>query len=193
MHSVPNSFTVAGEPWVNPEWLCGAPVLVQLSGPRAAGESISSSGSYSRRNILFFYWRSQWRANHAGAAFWAAALGFILISVNAGPRTIAIAYLAMSSELAILEAAERGKTRLLWLLPPLFCLWVNLHGSWLIGLGLLGLYILCGLFRFNKGVLEQEAFSPAYRNRLLGVFACQRSRPDLSIPTAGASCGTRST
>src|SRR5258708_17382868 len=25
MHSVPNSFTVAGEPWVNPEWLSEVP------------------------------------------------------------------------------------------------------------------------------------------------------------------------
>ena len=170
MHSVPNSFTVAGERWVNPEWLSELPYWFSYQALGLRGIYLLEWLVFSG-NILFFYWRSQWRANHAGAAFWAAALGFILISVNAGPRTIAIAYLAMSSELAILEAAERGKTRLLWLLPPLFCLWVNLHGSWLIGLGLLGLYILCGLFRFNKGVIDQEAFSPAYRNRLLGVFA----------------------
>ena len=74
------------------------------------------------------------------------------------------------SELAILDAAERGKTRLLWLLPPLFCLWINLHGSWLLGLGLLVLYILCGSFSFNKGAFRQEAFTIEERNRLIKVL-----------------------
>jgi hypothetical protein len=72
--------------------------------------------------------------------------------------------------MAILEAAERGKKWLLWLLPPLFCLWINLHGSWLIGLGYFGLYIVCGLFPINVGALEQRAFSAADRSRLIGAF-----------------------
>ena len=97
------------------------------------------------------YWRGYRRSGHAGAAWWAAGLAFLLISVNSGPRTIAMAYIAMSAELAILEAAERGKTRALWLLPPLFCIWVNLHGSWLIGLALFVLYILCGSFGVQEG------------------------------------------
>jgi hypothetical protein len=169
MHTVPNSFTVAGEPWVNPEWLSELPFwfgyqALGLRGIYLVGLLVISG------NILFFYWRGCWRSGHAGAAFWAAALGFLMISVNAGPRTIAIAYLAMSSELTILEAVERGKTRLLWLLPPLFCVWVNLHGSWLIGIGLLVLYIICGSFRFNKGVFEQEGFSVPLRNRLFAVL-----------------------
>ena len=42
----------------------------------------------------------------------------VLMTVNAGPRMIEFAYLAMSAELAILEAVDRGHTRMLWLLPP---------------------------------------------------------------------------
>ncbi len=33
---------------------------------------------------------------------------------------------------------------------------MNLHGSWLIGLALFVLYILCGSFEFKKGAIEQE-------------------------------------
>ena len=108
-------------------------------------------------NVLLLYWRGYWKTGHAGAAFWAACIGFALMTVNSGPRTIIVAYLALSAELAILEALERGKTRAAWLLPPLFSVWINLHGSWLIGLGLLVLYILCGAFSFSKGVFEQPA------------------------------------
>jgi hypothetical protein len=49
--------------------------------------------------------------------------------------------------------------------------WINLHGSWLIGFALLVLYILCGLFSFEKGSFEQQAFCRADRNRLLQVLA----------------------
>src|SRR5262249_6293792 len=90
--------------------------------------------------------------------------------VNAGPRMIALAYLMMGAELAILEAYERGNARVLWLMPVVFCVWVNLHGSWLIGLGLFVLYILCSLFDFKKGAIEQEGLASADRNRLLVVL-----------------------
>jgi hypothetical protein len=170
MQAEPNSFTVGGKPWVNPEWLAELPYWFSY-------KALHYQGIYLVEwlvlcaNLAFLYWRGYKRSGHAGAAWWAAALAFILVSVNAGPRTIALAYLAMGAELAILEAYERGNNpRALWLLPPLFCVWVNLHGSWLIGLALFVLYILCGSFEFKKGVIEQEAFSRSARNRLLIVL-----------------------
>lgn len=169
IHVEPYSFSVAGQPWVNPEWLSEMPFWL---GYRALG----LTGIYLVTvialcaNILFIYWRSYLKARRAGAALGTAALGFLLMTISAGPRTILIAYLALSVELAILEAIEPGKTRLLWLLPPLFSVWINMHGSWIIGLGLLGLYILCGIFPFKIGVFEQDAFPSRDRNRLLLVF-----------------------
>jgi len=169
MRAEPNSFTVGGKPWVNPEWLAELPYWFSY-------KALHYRGIYLVEwlvlcaNLIFLYWRGYKRSGHAGAAWWAAALGFVLVSVNAGPRTIALAYLAMGAELAILEAYERGNSRVLWLLPPLFCIWVNLHGSWLIGLALFVLYILCGSIDFKKGAIEQEAFSSGTRNQLLVVL-----------------------
>ena len=169
MHAEPNSFTVGGKPWVNPEWLAELPYWFSYKAMHYQGLYLAE-WLVLCANLIFMYWRAYKRSGHAGAAWWAAALAFTLISVNAGPRTIAFAYLAMSAELAILEAHQRGNSRALWLLPPLFCIWVNLHGSWLIGLALFVLYILCGSFEFRKGAIEQEAFSPTARNRLLVVL-----------------------
>jgi hypothetical protein len=163
------SFTVAGKPWADPEWLSEIPFW---AGYRAFG----LRGVYLvtwfvlAANLLLFYWRGVWRSGHAGAALLASALGLVLITVNAGPRTIAIAYLAMACELMILERAEAGRKGLLWLLPLVFCVWVNLHGSWLIGIALLVLYIACGSFRVQKGIFEQQAFAARDRNRLLAVL-----------------------
>ena len=169
MHAAPNSFTVVGQPWVNPEWLAELPYwfshqLLGLRGIYLVEFLVAGA------NLIFFYWRGFFRSRHPGAALMAGALGFLLFSVNSGPRMIAIAYLLMSSELAILDAAVNGRKQFLWLLPPIFCVWVNLHGSWLIGLGLFVLYILCGSFTFTKGAFSQQAFSPEERNRLLVVL-----------------------
>jgi hypothetical protein len=169
MRAEPNSFTVGGKPWVNPEWLAELPYWFSF-------KALHYQGIYLMEwlvlcaNLIFMYWRGYKRSGHAGAAWWAAALAFTLVSVNAGPRTIGLAYLAMGSELAILEAYERGNRRVLWLMPPLFCVWVNLHGSWLIGLALFVLYVLCGSFEFKKGAIEQDAFPNRERNRLLIVL-----------------------
>jgi len=160
------SFTVADQPWVNPEWLSEVPYWLgyrtfQLRGLYLVTWLVLSA------NLLLFYWRGYLRSRHPGAAMLASAVGLVLITVNAGPRTIAIAYLAMAAEVMILESAEQGKAWLLWLLPPLFCVWVNLHGSWLIGMGLFALFVLCGSFTVHKGVFDQQGFSRAYRHRLL--------------------------
>jgi hypothetical protein len=163
------SFTVIGQQWINWEWLSE---LVYWFSYRAFG----LRGIYLIAwlalcaNALFVYWRGFWSSRHRGAALWAAGLAFFLMTVSSGPRCINIAYLAMSAEMAILEAAQRGHKRLLWLLPPLFCLWVNLHGIWFIGIALMCLYIVCGLFQFKMGVFEQEALSRSDRNHLLAVL-----------------------
>ena len=166
----PNSFTVRGKHWIDPEWLAEVPYWFGYRALHLRGIYYMEWLVISA-NLLFLYWRGYRLSGHAGAAWWAAALGFLLVSVNAGPRTIAIAYLAMSSELTILDLADRGNTRALWLLPPLFAVWVNLHGSWLIGLALFVLYILSGSFNFTRGAIDQKAFSSAQRNRLFIVLA----------------------
>ena len=94
MHTVPNSFTVAGQPWVNPEWLSELPYWFSY-------QALGLRGLYLldwlvlAANLVFFYWRGYFRSGHPGAALYAGALGFLMLSVNAGPRTIAIAYLAV--------------------------------------------------------------------------------------------------
>ena len=165
----PYSFAVAGQRWINPEWLSEIPYWFSYSTFGLRGIHLAALAGLCA-NLLFLYFRSYWKSGHSKAAFLTSVLAFFLMTVNTGARTIVVAYLAMSAEMAIIEAAERGRKSLLWLLPPLFCLWINLHGSWIIGLGLFGLYIGCGLVKINAGAFEQCAFSSSDRNRLIGVF-----------------------
>ncbi len=169
IHTEPYSFTVAGQPWINPEWLSELPYW-------AGYRTLNLRGIYLVAwlaicaNILLAYWRSFRRTRSADASFWAAGIGFVLMAVNLGPRTIPFGYLALSLEMLILETADRGNRRLLWLLPPLFCLWVNLHGTWLIGLALLVLYCATGCVRVQMGALQQLRSSPADRKQTAAVI-----------------------
>jgi hypothetical protein len=165
----PYSFTVAAQPWVDPEWLSELPFWFGYKAFGLVGIFLVAWLGVSA-NVLFVYWRSYLGMRHAGVALWMSALGFVLMWVNASARTVLFAYLAMSAELGILEAAERGRPNKLWLLPALFCVWINLHGSWIIGIGLLILYIFCGLFRVRAGIFQQEGFSVEQRNCLLAAL-----------------------
>jgi hypothetical protein len=166
----PYSFTVAGQRWINPEWLAEVPYWLGFRALQFTGVYLVT-WLLLAANVVFLYWRGYLKGHHSGAAFWAALLGMVLMAVNGGPRTIIVAYLALSAELAILEAMERGNARLAWLLPPIFCVWINLHGSWMIGLALFVLYIACGsLGTISTGVFEQAARTRKEYGRLFAVF-----------------------
>ena len=67
------------------------------------------------------------------AAFVASWLAVWLATVSFGPRTLLAGWMCLVAELFILAQFKAGKDRT-WLLPPLFVLSANLHGSWLIGM-----------------------------------------------------------
>jgi hypothetical protein len=44
--------------------------------------------------------------------------------------------------LYLLRQIDRGHTRAIWYVPLLFAAWVNLHGGWIVGLAVLGVWML---------------------------------------------------
>jgi len=63
-------------------------------------------------------------------------LAALLGTVSFGPRTLLFGWLCLVMQLLLIEWSERSPIALLGL-APLFALWINLHGSWLIGFVLL--------------------------------------------------------
>jgi hypothetical protein len=47
----------------------------------------------------------------------------------------------------VLEAHRSGRRRIVYALPPLFALWVNLHGGFMLGLGMVALWVAGELWR----------------------------------------------
>lgn len=163
------SFTVTGQRWIDWEWLSS---MFFWQAYKALGYvgvyAVTAVGICA--NVLLIYWRSRWKSGSAAVSFWVSIVAVLLMSVNASARTILFGYLALSVEMAILDCAERGRQRLVWLLPPLFALWINLHGSWIFGIAVLVLYIVCGWARVEKGIFAQQALTHEQRARFVWVL-----------------------
>jgi len=58
--------------------------------------------------------------------------------------------LLFAALLWLLRSAEPRSPLRLWLIPPVFAVWVNLHGGWIVGLGVLGIWTVLTLSRPNR-------------------------------------------
>src|SRR4030095_9409494 len=109
----------------------------------------------------------------AEIALMAAAMGAIKPGMT--PRAWVFTILFFGVELLVIDRVRRsGKTQLLWIMPPLFLLWANIHIQFVYGLAVLLLLfgetllvLSCRLFGYN---IDAPAISP----RHLGVvlLAC---------------------
>ena len=72
---------------------------------------------------------------------------------------------------AKIEQRFRQKdSRVVWMIPALFCLWVNTHGSWLIGLILFSIITAAGFARGSWGAVSAEPWTASQRKKLLLVW-----------------------
>ncbi len=164
------TFTVAGKPWIDFEWLAELPYYFAF---RRFGEG----GLYAAMMILLsaiafgMYSLARMRCHDAKAAFVAAFIGLDFITVSFGPRTLLFGWLFLIVELAILWSLQEGRDYTAWL-PPLFLLWINTHGSWLIGFALMVVYFACGLVRGEWGSVTATRWTqPQMRKFAIVLFA----------------------
>jgi len=168
-HSFPRvdsySFGAAGSPWLDHEWLSE---IIFFLGFKTAGLR-GVLGVYFAVLVLIFagvYYRSC----HAGAdckdAAIATLLAIFLAVVSIGPRMLLFGWLCMVLLLLTLDHFWRTR-RGVWLLPPLFALWINLHGSWVFGLVVLMVTIASGLVEGEWGLVVARRWSRAQFSKLL--------------------------
>lgn len=136
--SDPFSFTVTGESWLTQSW------LVELL--YAWGEDLSGLGFVPPMmlitSVLTFVGIGLivYRHSHSVTATAVALVLSTLLMISfLVPRPVLFSYLLF---VLVILAVERPATR--WVLPFLFWVWASTHGSFLIGLGYVGLRLLMG-------------------------------------------------
>ena len=172
-HAFPNvdtySFGAAGSPWINFEWLSEVPFLLGFKAMGLQGVLL-----VYLTVLVMIYTALYYMTCRAGADCKSATivilLAILLGVVSFGPRMLLFGWLCMVGLLLALERFRRtGKG--LWLLPPLFALWINLHGSWVFGMAVLVVAIASGLVEGEWGLVEARRWSPVELKKLLIVFA----------------------
>lgn len=161
------TFTVAGQPWVNPEWLGELPFYF-------AYQWLGERGLYlltmvlSSSIIIGVYWLGWLRSESWKAAFLTTIAAILFASVSIAPRTLLFGWLFLILELAILWTLQEGQD-FTWFLPPLFCVWVNAHGSWFIGFVLMIAFFACGWIKGEWGSLYAIRRTPQRARKLTAV------------------------
>ena len=161
------TFTTAGSPLLNFEWLSEIPYYLAFS-------------AFGLRGMLAVYMVVLWlvfggmyylalrRGANCGDAALVTMAAAVLGSYSFGPRMLHFGWLCLVAELVILERfRQTGKG--LWILPPVFALWINLHGSWVFGLVVLGLYVTSGLLEGHWGKVDAERWTPRQLRQLIVI------------------------
>jgi hypothetical protein len=165
----PYSYTAAGAPWMSCEWLGDVvfAVVYRLGGLRGLEVLLVVLASAV---MLALYGFATLRSGNCKAAFVVSGVLLVLAAASFNLRPQMLGYLFLILTLIALELFRQGKQRTVWLLPILFLLWVNTHGSWIVGLATVALYFGAGLVSFQIGSLEARRWTNSERLRLEIVF-----------------------
>jgi hypothetical protein len=143
-HSDPFSYTKVGQPWITHEWLSEL-FLYTLFRLGGYGMLIFTFSTIITVAFFLTYLRSPAETQPYVAGF-VLILGAITTAPTWGVRPQMVSLLLASLFLLLLDHYRReGKVNFLIPIPFLTLIWVNLHAGYLLGIGLIGIYIAGGL------------------------------------------------
>jgi len=159
------SYTAASTMWIAYEWL-GEIVLGSVAKLGGNTGLFALLAFFMSGVLLALYCYGTLRSGNCKAGFVATMLlsPLALLSFTLRPQMFGYLYLLVL--LIVLEKFRAGVNWPVWTLPMLFLAWVNTHGSFIIGIGVLTLYLCCGLKSFRVGSVEAIAWSAKQRIRL---------------------------
>ena len=141
----PYSFT-SDRPWVNHEWL--AEVIMWICYATGGGIGLivlKLSLAWAAGALLLDAWRRyQLTPIQRDVLLFATAFGAWPSLVTVRPQMFSVFLLA--ALLNVLGRFRDGQIRVLLWLPVIFAVWVNIHGGWIVGAGVLALFTAFALF-----------------------------------------------
>jgi hypothetical protein len=168
-HSWPTSdiysFTAPGADWIAYEWM-GEVVIALASRLGGLTGLMGLLLAATASMMLLLYCYAYLRSRNSKAAFVATLLVLPLAGVWFSLHPQLLGYNLLVVTLICLERFRQGHRKSLWLLPAVFCLWINTHGTFVFGFVALGIYWASGLVEFRAGSLVAERWKAAQRLQL---------------------------
>ncbi len=151
------SYTSGGRAWINHEII--AELLMAWCYDHWEATGLVMLKSVLAMGVLGLVF---WQLRRRGLPVMPAGCVMLLTTMLLLPDTIMVrphlfTYLFFAITVLVLEASGRGRTILLWCLPPLFTLWINTHGGVLAGMALL---LIWGMAEIGRQAWRQP-FRPA--------------------------------
>src|SRR5215469_6688179 len=165
----PYSFTVHGFPWIAFEWLGDITLAAVLRFGGVHGLELLLL-VLSSAIFLALYALGTLSSGKSKAGFASAVLLMPLVTAQFNLRPQMLGYFFLIVTMILVVRFRQGRTRTLWLLPPLMMVWINCHASWVIGTGVLFVYWIAGLFQFQIGGIEAKKWNPTERKQISLVF-----------------------
>lgn len=171
-HAVPEvdlfSFTALHHPVVPQEWLSQALIYGAY---RLAGFSglMLWLCVFTAAIFITGYLLSSLYSGNAKIGLLGALVLWFFSTSGLSIRPQVVGYFLLTLELLVLYFGGTRNPRWLLVLPLLFVVWVNAHGSFFLGLVVAGAILACSFFNFQAGSLVSISWNPA-RRRMLAVM-----------------------
>lgn len=170
----PFSFTMQGMPWIAHEWLAevifaGVYRMLGWSGVIALTAAAIATTYYLLARFL--------KRDLPGLALLVAiTASFLLLAPHLLARPHVLTMPLLVAWVAALERARAGATTPSLLVLPVMVLWANLHGGFVVGLGLIGVYAIEALLEARDGASRWRSL------RAWGFFAVAAGVASLLTP-----------
>jgi hypothetical protein len=168
-HSDPFSFTRAGHAWVSHEWLSEV-VFYELWKRGGAAALIVFSAMVTTAGFMLLYLRCPGKRQWAAAA---TVCGALASAPSWGVRPQMFTFTLASLLLWLVErGTEKDRPTLLFWIPPLFLLWLNLHAGFALGPALLLAYGVGLIMETAVGNTPWRQARPVLLRVLLLLLVC---------------------
>jgi hypothetical protein len=173
-HAIPRidrlSYTTGHHSWVPHEWLSQLSLYAAWRAGNYSGLMLWLCVLAAALLVVQYVSCSLYSGN-TKVAFLGALITWFFATVGLAVRPQMLGYVFLACELLILHLGRGGDRWWFFLLPPLFAVWVNSHGSFLFGMIVLIVVLMCGFVDANAGLLAARPLDPAHRRTLLWAAA----------------------
>ena len=168
----PFSYLTAGRLWLDHEWLSEVVFYLIFAAAGPAGLiAMKTLLSLGVMGVLYRHLCQQGlSALRAGFLVLAAAHFFLMSLVTV--RTLIFSYPLFLVVLLLVHRMTHGRSRWVWIGPPLFALWANLHPAFLAGLGIIGIWAAAETGARLVARQSVPIGRPAMREVILLPIAC---------------------
>ena len=162
------SFTAAGHPFILQNWLVE---VIYYAIYRTGGLAllVAFNSALLVGALLPVYRLCRQATSSVKLGVLSALLPAVLLLYFGSVRSQVFSFAFFSTFYLVLTMYRSRKRDLLWTLPVMMMFWVNLHGAFVLGLGLIGMFLGCELLRRLAYGERSDTLSPRELGKL-GLF-----------------------